>query len=645
MTETQSNRLDKLDEDAALRIILEGTATQTGEEFFSALVKHLATTLGTRLAWVTEYLPDCRRLRTLAFYVDGDWVDEWEYDIDGTPCEAVVESGGLVHYPDDIMALFPNDPDLTAFNAVSYMGLPLMDLDGTFLGHLAVMDSVPMPENPRGLALVRIFADRAAAELRRLRAESKIHERERQLGRLVDGAMDAIIELGADLKLTMLNPAAEKVFGRAPGEVIGQSLAALFSQEAADKLKNLIGDMNAQPTDESHVWIPGRLTALGPDGRRFQAEASLSRSSKQLEVFYTLILRDIEQRLEAERKIRSLTVETEALKEELRALHGADEIIGESEAIRRVLEEVEQVADTDASVLIFGETGVGKELFAREIHTASGRRDMPLVKVNCAAIPAALMESEFFGHEKGAFTGAVGRRDGRFTLADGGTIFLDEVGELPIDLQPKLLRVLQEGEFEPVGSAVTKKVNVRVLAATNRDLETEASKGEFREDLFYRLNVFPISIPPLRERGHDIVRLAQEFTQRFATKMGRSIDPLSDDALLRLKAYRWPGNVRELQNVIERAVITARDGQLNLDRSLPETPAGQGRIGDPSPDAPLTRVRTVQEFQALERENIKLALEVSDWRVSGQDGAAARLGMNPSTLNSRMKALGVSRPS
>jgi transcriptional regulator with GAF, ATPase, and Fis domain len=252
------------------------------------------------------------------------------------------------------------------------------------------------------------------------------------------------------------------------------------------------------------------------------------------------------------------------------------------------------------------------------------------------------MESEFFGHEQGAFTGATKRRDGRFALADGGTIFLDEVGELPVDLQMKLLRVLQEGEFEPVGSSQTRKVDVRVVAATNRDLGQAIRDGKFREDLFYRLNVFPIRLPALRERPDDIAPLASVFARRFAQRMGRVVDPLSGDCLARLKAYTWPGNVRELQNVIERAVITARDGRLDLDRALPEgadAPAAAPSSGEESP----TRVRTAKELEALERSNIIAALESSDWKVAGDNGAAQLLGMKPTTLSSRMKALGIER--
>jgi len=304
------------------------------------------------------------------------------------------------------------------------------------------------------------------------------------------------------------------------------------------------------------------------------------------------------------------------------------------------LNDAQEVAATDATVLILGETGTGKEVIARSIHRTSRRHNKPLIKVNCAAIPATLIESELFGHEAGAFTGATKKRDGRFAMAHGGTIFLDEVGELPLDLQSKLLRVLQEGEFEPVGSSQTRKVDVRVLAATNRDLQRAIGEGKFREDLYYRLNVFPIELPPLRERRGDIGALAGAFVEKFAKSLGRTIEPLSADCIRRLEAYRWPGNVRELQNIIERAVITARDGKLNLDRALPES---IGVIAAAGGEAAAKRVLTAKELEDLERGNIVVALEASDWKVAGANGAATLLGIKPTTLSSRMKALGIER--
>lgn len=641
MADVDRSPLLDLDEDAALRSILQGTATETGERFFYALVENLAKALNTNGAMVTRYRPEKRQLQAYAFWMDGQWVRDYVFDIAGTPCERVINNRRLVHFPDRLLDLFPSD-DVRASGLVSYLGMPLEDVDGAILGHMAVVDRRPMPEAPRVLAIFRIFATRAAAELQRLHRETEIREREEKLGRLVDSAMDAIIELDPTFQVTRMNAAAEKVFRCNTRQVIGQGFGPLLTQESRVKLTNLIQQLNARPEGQRYLWIPGGLTAHPADGDPFQAEATLSQFEMHGRRFCTLILRNVNDRLEAERKIQSLTVQTEYLQEEIRELHNADAILGRSKSLAAVLRDVNQVAPTNATVLILGETGVGKELLARAIHSASPRRDQPLIKVNCAAIPANLIESEFFGHEKGAFTGATKKREGRFGLADGSTIFLDEVGELPLDLQVKLLRVLQEGEFEPVGSSQTRKVDLRVIAATNRDLKKAIAKGEFRDDLYYRLNVFPITVPPLRERKDDIPLLASAFASRFAAKMGRAINPLSEASARRLKAYDWPGNVRELENIIERAVITSQDGNINLDRALPDSLPAEA-IGDATRPTEPPKIRTVQELREQERANIILALESTGWRVAGENGAAELLGMNSSTLNSRIRALGIAR--
>jgi transcriptional regulator with GAF, ATPase, and Fis domain len=309
--------------------------------------------------------------------------------------------------------------------------------------------------------------------------------------------------------------------------------------------------------------------------------------------------------------------------------------------MRDLFESLRRVAATDATVLVLGETGTGKELIARSVHDASPRKAKPLVRVNCAAIPGTLMESEFFGHERGAFTGATARRDGRFALADGGTIFLDEVGELPLDLQAKLLRVLQEGEFEPLGSTRTRQVDVRVIAATNRDLGVMVREGRFREDLFYRLNVFPLHVPPLRERSGDIPLLARAFAERFARRMGRRLDPPHPDDLRRLQEYRWPGNVRELQNVVERALILSTGARLDFSRALPHDAAPPSPPPAPAADDP--RILTAAELTAFERANFERALAACGGKIAGPDGAAQRVGLAPSTFSSRLKALGIRR--
>jgi len=629
--------LHGLDESAALRSIMEGTATHTGERFFQALVESLAHALGTHGAWVTEYLPESRRLRTLAFWLGGEWVPNFEYAVDGTPCAEIVDDRCLVHIADNVIALYPHDEPAREMGAVSYLGVPFLDVDGSVLGHLSVLDRRPMPAEPRAEALIRIFAARATAEVQRLRAEAEVREREEKLSRLVESAMDAIVELDDALRVTRVNPAAAKLFGHATA---GTDFRRFLSPESGVRLGALVAELGARAEGERSLWIPGALSARLASGAEFSAEATLSRFDVHRRIFYTLILRNVTERLEAERRIRSLTVEAEYLREELAALGGSDEILGASDALRGVLQTVKQVAATDATVLVLGETGTGKELVARAIHAASGRRARPLVKVNCAAIPAALVESEFFGHERGAFTGATQRREGRFALAHSGTIFLDEIAELPADLQAKLLRVIQEGEFEPVGSSQTRKVDVRVIAATNRDLGRAVSEGRFREDLYYRLNVVPIEVPPLRERGDDVVTLAVTFAARVGKRMGRTVEPLSADDVARLRAYAWPGNIRELQNVIERAVITSPDGRLDLARFLQ---AGSSLAVPTATARTRGAIRTNRDLEEIERESIVAALAAAGGRVAGTDGAAERLGTKPSTLRSRMKALGIGR--
>ena len=329
-----------------------------------------------------------------------------------------------------------------------------------------------------------------------------------------------------------------------------------------------------------------------------------------------------------------LAAENEYLRERTFAAEGFEDIVGESQALRNVLFQAEQVASTDATVLLLGETGTGKELIARAIHAKSDRSNRPLVTVNCAALPPTLIESELFGHEKGAFTGALSRKIGRFELADRSTLFLDEVGEIPLDVQAKLLRVLQEGEFERVGSSATHRVNVRIIAASNRNLSPAAREGTFRPDLYYRLGVFPIELPPLRARKEDIPVLVWHFLGELGASLGKKIERVPAPAMDRLVAYDWPGNIRELRNVIERSIILS-SGSVLLLEELGDSPRTEGVAA-----VDTGGVRTLED---VEREHILRALESCDWRVRGPGNAAAQLGLNASTLYSRMKKLGIRR--
>jgi formate hydrogenlyase transcriptional activator len=420
-----------------------------------------------------------------------------------------------------------------------------------------------------------------------------------------------------------------------------RDLQALFPRD------NVLVELEAEsylgvPLVDSSGQVIGLLTVLD-DKPMEDPPPGLS----ILQVFASRAGAELE-RLKAEESLKTALAEVETLRnrlhaenvylqEEIRREHNFVEMVGSSPALLAVLRHVEQVAPTDSTVLIHGETGTGKELVARAIHDRSSRRDRPLVKVNCSAISAGLVESEFFGHVKGAFTGALERRVGRFELAHGGTIFLDEVGELPLETQVKLLRVLQEQEFEPVGSNRTVRIDVRVIAATNRDLEDAVRSGRFRSDLFYRLNVFPLTVPPLRERRSDIPQLATFFLTRFARRFGRPVERVSEDAMARLLAYPWPGNIRELQNVIERAVVLSQSSTLELDRDLLPV----ARLDTP-PAAPTGAA--LPSLEEMERSHIVAALERTGGIIDGPRGAAAVLKIHPNTLRSRMEKLGIKRP-
>ena len=643
---TTGSESDSAGIEAALRLVVAGTAAEIGSEFFRALVRNLAQVLGTVGAWVTEYHPEQQRLRALAMWLKDTYIEHFEYPIANTACATVVESRQLIHIPDRLVELYPHDPDLVPINAVSYLGAPLLDTNGSVMGHISVLDDKPMPRDARAIALFEIFAARAAAEHRRLKAEHAARAREEEMALLLASAMDAIIVLDAARQIVRINPAAERLLGCTAEDLLGENIADFLAPDSLARVEAFAKEIESRPPGKQQLWVPQDFVARRWDHSIFPAEATLSRFQNRGSVYYTLILRNADERLEAERQIQLLTQETEYLREAVRELPGHGDLIGRSDGMQAVFDAVKQVARTDTTVLITGETGTGKELVARSIHNASRRADKPLVVVNCAAIPANLIESEFFGHERGAFTGAIARREGRFALANGGTLFLDEVGELPLELQPKLLRVIQEGEFEPLGGTRTVKVDVRVLAATHRDLKQMVAAGKFREDLYFRLHVFPIPIPPLRERGADIEHLATAFVRRFARRLGKRVQHLNDAHLQSLRGYDWPGNVRELQNVIERAMILTAGPELQLQRAMagfttpPVTPAWTAASAAPE----AVRVLTATEMEDFERGNLLRALNTCGWRVAGENGAARLLGIPPSTLGSKMKALKIQRP-
>jgi formate hydrogenlyase transcriptional activator len=620
---------------ATLRAIVQGTATATGKVFFRSLVENLALAMGVQYAFVAEFVPPFRARMIEYWTPQGHYPQPIEWDLVGTPCEDVVR-GKLCHYPTGVADRFPADKPLLEMGIQSYLGVPLIARDGRHLGHLAVFDPRPLPEEPRRLQIFQIFAARAAAELERLRYERELAASEQQFRDLYEEAPIAYVHEGTDSRFISANKAALRLLGVKPEEIsitCGMDLVA--------------------PTPENRAAIEEafRRTSQGKDQtlpvlelRRKDNGNPLwirwwSRPDRDGKTTRTMFI-DITEQVLAEREKNRLQQQNLYLQEEIKSLHNFEEIVGRSPTLSRALDLVRQVAGTDSSVLLTGETGTGKELFARAIHSASPRRDKPLIKVNCAALPSGLVESELFGHEKGAFSGAISRRVGRFELAHGGTIFLDEIGEMPLDVQAKLLRVLQEREFERVGSGVPIKCDVRVIAATNRELLKAVREKTFREDLYYRLNVFPLHLPPLRQRQEDIPLLVEFLARRAMARVGKRFESIAPQSLNRLLQYPWPGNIRELENIVERAVILSRGPELVIGADvLPDLPLPE--FAAPVADA---RVSAGSTLESLQRTHILTTLEQAQWVIEGPAGAAAKLGLHPNTLRGRLKKLGIARP-
>jgi PAS domain S-box-containing protein len=627
----------------ALRAVVEGTAAGIGQEFFRSLVRHLAEAIDVHYAVVAEFLAPPQG-HILAVWERDRIGANVAFDFTTSPSAATLRDG-LAHFPTGVSQLFPQARYLVERRIDSYMAVPLVDGQGNIPGFLSVFDERPMPAEPRRLFIMRIFAARATAELQRLRAEQRLQESEARYRDLYENAPNAYLIIGTDGRILRANRRVAELLGYPVEELVGAVIHSFLPDTPDGRTrsmelsrKHLAGEpvsgweIEMRRKDGRPLWIKVWMEApRGEDGTIGAARS-----------FFV----DITDRVLAEREKARLQEQNLYLQEEIKSDHNFERIIGRSAALREVLDNVRRVALTDASVLLTGETGTGKELIARAIHSTSKRRDRPLIKVNCAALPAGLVESELFGHEKGAFSGAIARRLGRFELADGGTLFLDEVGELPAEAQVKLLRVLQEREFDRVGGAAPIRVDVRVIAATNRDLLKEVREKTFREDLYYRLNVFPVRLPPLRERTDDIPLLVHFLLARFAQRVGKHLDGVSRLTMQQLLEYPWPGNVRELENVLERAVILATGSTLEIAPDLlpsPAAPAAEQRpapadaVGQPAPAQPLPSLETV------EREHILTVLRHTGWVLTGPRGAATVLGLNPSTLRSRIKKLGISR--
>src|SRR5262245_52186332 len=587
---------------------------------------------------------------------------------------------------------------VTELGVIAYAGIPLTTPEGHVLGSFCVVDTRPREWRDEEIEILRSLAASVMTEIGTRRLAGELDHLSGDLQRLVEARTDQLSRAEERWRvLLQVNNAVVTFLDRdslfdaiasALRGVIPYDRAALVLRDDATDRFTVLGVAGPVPSPSviplgttwpragsRAGWVAEHGLPLGTADMREEArfiehaplvrEGYLSALSVPLktkdEVIGTLNLgsREVGRYGEADCELllaiadqvvlaienmlaydqvaslkHRLEQENLYLKEERRSEAAFADVVGESPAIQRVLAGVRMVSGTESTVLVTGETGTGKELVVRAIHGLSARKDKILVKVNCAALPGGVIESELFGHEKGAFTGALTRRAGRFELAHHGTLFLDEVGDLPLDLQAKLLRVLQDGEFERVGGTQTLKVNVRVVAATNRDLKSAVAEGRFRADLYYRLNVFPIGIPPLRDRIEDGPPLARHFTMVYTAKMSKRIDTIDEKVMAKLTAYGWPGNVRELQNVIERGVILSRGCRLELEEAL----------SVPAADRPVARP-TSRTLEEIERSHILSVLESVGWRVSGDRGAARILGMKRTTLEARMSRLGISRPS
>ncbi|MDO9139615.1 MAG: sigma 54-interacting transcriptional regulator [Methylobacter sp.] len=524
----------------------------------------------------------------------------------------------------DVSSLYERASDFTTYSDICHTENWCLMPDGRRL-YLVIDAGIISNEQGEVVAIVETQRDRTEQRL----TMQALSESEQRISLILGSAMDAIVTIDQQHRITLFNAAAARIFRCAADFAIGQPVELFIAPHCSKLFMQFIDFENASA--KTQAWAPEGLSARRADGEEFPIEATFSPLETHDQKLYTIILRDVNDRRLAEQKLDRLQQEKGYLQEVLNDDHNPGDFVSGSKLMRTVMEQVRMVARTDTPVLLLGETGTGKELLARAIHEFSDRSAAIMVKVNCAALPAELIESELFGHEKGAFTGATQQRKGRFELADGGSLFLDELGELSLSAQAKLLRVLQEQEFERVGGCETIRVDVRVIAATHRNLAEEVSLGRFRSDLYYRLNVFPVEVPALRQRVTDIPLLARFFLTKYAKKFGKRFDDIDPAGLDYLRQYAWPGNVRELQNVIERAVILSQGSLLNIAPLQPTRTHAEAITG---------KLRTLE---AVEREHITQTLEAAHWQISGAKGAAAILGMNPNTLRSKMLKLGISR--
>jgi formate hydrogenlyase transcriptional activator len=597
--------------------------------------------------------------------VDGDrvWfksrvgIDAHQMARDAGLCSSAMLSQGVYHLSDAA-----HDQRALGHSFVAELGIrfyaaaPLRTRESLNLGTVWVLDQNPRELGPgeaemlRALAALvmnqmelRLYAEKVAQlEITERTIGDQLREANRRLAEREELFRDFFEEapiayvVGSESGIIRGNGTASGIFGIRPEEMVGFHWRSLFpdTPEAQRRLREALKQVESA-TEASGTGLELRRKE---DGRPVWVQWWSRRDvgGKYARVMFL----DITDRVLMEQEKARLEAHNAYLLDEISAEQNFGDIIGGSSGLRKVTQQVQLVAPTDATVLITGESGTGKELIARAVHERSARRDRPMVKLNCSAVPEGLFESEFFGHVKGAFTGALKDKPGRFELADGGTLFLDEIGEVPLAMQAKLLRVLQEQELERVGDTRTRKVDVRVIAASNRDLKKEVDEGRFRQDLFYRLSVFPVEVPPLREHREDIAPLVAHFVRQSARRMNRPEPQLSQTAVGQLVTYHWPGNVRELQNTVERAIILWRDGPLTFDlptRHACENTGERAKLSAPS------ELLTRNEIKQKEREAIVNALKRTNGKVFGPGGAAKLLGMKPSTLASRISSLSINR--
>lgn len=625
--------------DDLLLKVSQATSGFVGKDYLRELTKFITVTLGVRYALISECANENKtKVRTISYVDRGETLENIEYDLAGTPCEIVMR--GVDYFcPQNLDQKFPKEEHLD-----SYISVPIYSPStGEIIGHIAALDTGPMQEDQNQTAILKIFAARAGSEIERIcneekllellrsdniQLQKKLKESEERYRDLFEEAPFAYVHEGLDSKFIRANRAALKALGVKPEEVpfiYGKTLV-VENPENQKRLKEAFESIG-RGTDTGGVILELKRK---DNGKPLWIEW-WSNPDPSGEFTRTMFIDITEKVLMGQEQAR-LKAQNKYLQEEIKLNHNFEEIVSKSKKFQKILHQIEQVASTDATVLITGESGTGKELIARAVHNISNRNKRPLIKVNCATLPANLIESELFGHERGAFTGAMERKIGRFELADGGTLFLDEIGELPVELQAKLLRVLQEGEFERLGNSKTINVNVRIIAATNRNLQQAIQNKEFREDLFYRLNVFPIVTPSLRERKEDIPLLVKHFIKKYEGKMGKKIQDVEPEVIDALMDYDWPGNIRELENLIERALILTKENIIEYGDWIPA-----GKISNER-KATKNELKTIEE---VEREHIIQTLEQTNWKVSGANGAAKILGLNPTTLEARMKKLGI----